>query len=179
MWKAVYTKPRHEMKVARRLEGMGINVYAPTQVVLRQWSDRKKRVRVPVFNSYVFLNCETLEELSVLQTSGVVNFVKRLGQVAQIRDSEIQQIKDFLSGYESVKVEENNTLSLGDKVIVTDGAVKGRRGAVTGFQRHKARLVLEDLGLEIIAEVPVASLIKDHDREADSNNPNRRKSFHF
>ena len=52
-WRAVYTKPRSEKKVAERLEEQGSEVYCPTQINLRQWSDRKKKVSAPVFPSYV------------------------------------------------------------------------------------------------------------------------------
>ena len=85
-WYAIYTKSRSEKKVATRLQEMGISVYCPTQTVLRQWSDRKKKVTEPVFRSYVFVQFkDEAERLAILQTYGVVAFVRYLKQIAVIK----------------------------------------------------------------------------------------------
>ena len=52
-WYALYTKPRWEKKVAKALEKIGIIVYCPMITEVRQWSDRKKKVTLPLFKSYV------------------------------------------------------------------------------------------------------------------------------
>jgi len=62
-WMAVYTKPRSEKKVAERLEKAGIEVYCPLQTVIKQWSDRKKKIKIPVFPSYVFVHVGESERL--------------------------------------------------------------------------------------------------------------------
>ena len=54
-WLVIYTKPRSEKKVSQRLKEMGIMIFCPTVTTVRQWSDRKKKVEVPLFNSYVFV----------------------------------------------------------------------------------------------------------------------------
>jgi transcription antitermination factor NusG len=159
-WKAIYTKPRHEKKVAKLLENKGIEVYCPLQEVVRQWSDRKKKIKDPLFKSYVFVRCHDAEELSVLQTAGVVAFVRYLRKVATIRDSEIQAIREFLSGYENVRIEQLSDWKVGDSVEVTEGSMKGRTGEIAGFQGSKARLVIAELGLQLIAEVPLGQLEK-------------------
>ena len=45
-WYALYVKPRSEKKVATRLTNLGFEVCVPTQQVMRQWSDRKKKVEI-------------------------------------------------------------------------------------------------------------------------------------
>ena len=47
-WYALYTQPRQEKKVVSRLEQLGIEVYCPLLIQVRQWSDRKKKVEVPL-----------------------------------------------------------------------------------------------------------------------------------
>ena len=50
-WFAVYTSPRTEQKVAERLEKEGYEVYLPLVTTLRQWSDRKKKVKIPLMRA--------------------------------------------------------------------------------------------------------------------------------
>ena len=47
-WFVLYTKPRTEIKVSQRLSVLGIENYMPTRVEVRKWSDRKKKIIVPL-----------------------------------------------------------------------------------------------------------------------------------
>lgn len=159
-WKAIYTKPRHEKKVAYRLENKGIEVYCPVQTILKQWSDRKKKVTEPVFRSYVFLKCNEEQELKVLQTLGVVQFVKYLGKVAIIKEHEINLIRDFLAGYENVQISNLEDWKKGDFVNVKDGNMKGLYGEILSVKGNKARLILNEMGIQLVAEMPLGRLAK-------------------
>jgi transcription antitermination factor NusG len=55
-WHVVYTMPNSERKVATAIAEMGIEPYLPLHKVMRQWSDRKKKLLVPLFPNYVFVN---------------------------------------------------------------------------------------------------------------------------
>ena len=59
-WFALYTRHRFEKKVAARLEDKGIESFLPLHTVLRQWSDRRKKVEEPLFNCYVFVHINHL-----------------------------------------------------------------------------------------------------------------------
>ena len=54
-WHVLYTKPRHEIKALERLAKKGFEVYCPMKTTLKQWSDRKKKVSVPLLPSYIFI----------------------------------------------------------------------------------------------------------------------------
>ena len=56
-WFVVYTKPRTELKVSQRLSVLGIENYTPTRMEVRQWSDRKKKIVVPLLPSMVLGEC--------------------------------------------------------------------------------------------------------------------------
>src|SRR5215211_2634080 len=92
-WYAVYTKPRWEKKVADLLTRKQIENYCPLNKVKRQWSDRKKIVMEPLFQSYVFVRVPKNMLTMVRETSGVLNFVYWLQKPAIIRDEEIDLIK--------------------------------------------------------------------------------------
>lgn len=159
-WKAVYTKSRHEKKVSKLLVSLGIEVFCPLQTVIRQWSDRKKKVAEPIFRSYVFLKCDNDFEHAVLNTSGVVAFVKRLGEVALIKDHEISVIKEFLSNYKNVKIEDISKWELGSSVSINEGPMKGQQGLISDIKGNKAKLIIEEMGIQIVAHIPIMSLSK-------------------
>jgi transcription antitermination factor NusG len=170
-WFAIYTKSRTEKKVADRLADQHIEVYCPTQTVLRQWSDRKKKVTVAVFPSYVFVRFkDDVERLRILQTPGVVNFVRHLGADAKIRPSEIEAIRALLGEYEVVSVEPIKT---GDKVQIKHGGMKGQEGKVIKTQKDRVIVYIESLGLSLKAEISTAKVKKLGEEEEKSG------KYHF
>ena len=54
-WYVIYTKNRHERKVAEQLERVGVEYFLPCINAVRQWYDRKKIISVPLFPSYIFV----------------------------------------------------------------------------------------------------------------------------
>lgn len=74
-WFVIYTKPRCEKKIAQKLEALGIEVFCPLITTIKQWSDRKKKVEIPLFSSYIFLKIAEAKRKDVFQISGVLNYV--------------------------------------------------------------------------------------------------------
>jgi transcription antitermination factor NusG len=147
-WMAVYTKPRSEKKVAERLEKIGIEVYCPLQTVIKQWSDRKKKVKIPVFPSYVFVHIEESERLTVLSDTGVMNFVFWLGKPAVIREEEMDMIQSF---HESEDVEFLEVLDYkkGNVIDILEGPLKGNKGKVFEITKKQVTLLVESLNMVI------------------------------
>lgn len=171
-WFAIYTKSRMEKKVADRLADQHIEVYCPTQTVLRQWSDRKKKVKVAVFPSYVFVKFQDdHERLKILQTPGVVNFVRYLGEDARIRPIEIDAIQNLLGEYEEVSLE---PIKEGDKVQIQHGGMKGQEGKVILTQKDRVIVYIESLGLSLKAKLSKAK-VKKVGKEED----NKSGKYHF
>ncbi|HET8753747.1 MAG TPA: UpxY family transcription antiterminator, partial [Salinimicrobium sp.] len=112
-WYVLYTKPRHEKKVAVALEKMDVEVFCPMITEVRQWSDRKKKLQVPLFKSYVFVNIEEKERHEILTVSGVVRYLFWLGKPAIVRDVEIQTLRSWLNDNRIENVEVHN-LNPGD-----------------------------------------------------------------
>ena len=103
-WYVVYTKPKWEKKVAEQLNEAGVECYCPLITRMRQWSDRKKKVEVPLFNSYVFVQLAESDRNSVFISSGVVRYLFWLGKPAIVQDAEIETIKSWLTGPNSDSV---------------------------------------------------------------------------
>ncbi len=102
-WTAFYTMPRSEKKTAERLIERGYEVYCPTRTVVKQWSDRRKKVSEPFFTSYLFAKVNEKLRNEILKDRGVVSNVFWLGKPAIIREQEILAIKSFLEGFPMLK----------------------------------------------------------------------------
>lgn len=161
MWYAVYTKPRWEKKVADLLTRKQIENYCPLNKVQRQWSDRKKVVMEPLFQSYVFVNISNLEKTAVRETTGVLNFVYWLQKPAVIRAEEIDIIKKFLNEYHNIHLQKS-TVSLNDKVRIIGGPLMMREGNVLEVKNKTVKVILPSMGYTLVAEIQKANLEKVH-----------------
>ena len=147
-WYALYTKPRQEKKVATRLEQIGIEVYCPLIIQVRQWSDRKKKVEVPLLPSYVFVKLTLQDRDKVFQVPGVVRYLYWLGQPAIIRDNEIRILQEWLQN--TITSFEVKGIQQGDSFEIPSGPFVGKKGVVYKVEKHHLILVLEGLGVKII-----------------------------
>jgi transcription antitermination factor NusG len=150
-WYVLYTKPRNEKKVTERLEQLGFTVYCPLVEVIKQWSDRKKKVQEPLLPSYVFVRLEEKMRDQVFQVAGVVRYLYWLGKPAIVRDSEIETLQSWLlNGNQKLQVQ---PLQPGSKITLTEGLFNGMEATVKEFRGRKVQLILESLGIVVIMEV--------------------------
>ncbi|PWA04872.1 UpxY family transcription antiterminator [Flavobacterium psychrotolerans] len=146
-WYVIYTKPRNEKKVTERLEKVGINVYCPLVTQIKQWSDRKKKVQVPLFNSYVFVEVSEKERDIVFQVTGVVRYLFWLGKPAVVRNDEIAALRESLkNNLSEVTV---TSLQAGDLMHIPHGPFQGKEGIVKHVNKNSLQLVLRELGVLI------------------------------
>ena len=146
-WFVVYTRPQQELKVAEQLSAMGITNYCPTITLLKQYSDRKKKVSKTLLSSYVMVELEEKERNKVFTCCGIVRYLFYLGKPAVIPAFEIDLMQDHLNGvYNDIKV---TTLSVGDSHTITQGPFSGVKGKVVETDNTKVKLELASLGMRI------------------------------
>ena len=146
-WFVVYTKPQQELKVAGQLSAMGITNYCPTVTLIKQYSDRKKKVTRPLLSSYVMVQLDYKERNKVFACNGIVRYLFFLGKPAVVPANQINLMQDYLNGvYNDFKV---TTLSVGDSHTITDGPFSGVTGKVVETNNTKVKLELTSLGMQI------------------------------
>lgn len=123
-----YTKSRHEEKVRDRLVKKGYEVFLPMQQVVRQWSDRKKKVRVPLFNAYIFVFEAEHAIEQIVQTPGISWNVRHNDRPAVLHQKEYDLINRFLETGLLIETYDTQSLKAGDFVVVAEGPLKGTRG---------------------------------------------------
>lgn len=157
-WYAIYTKSRAEKKTLTQLQQRGIEAYLPIQKKLRQWSDRKKWVELPLFNSYIFVKISEKEYYDVLQTPGVVRYITFNGKAAKIRDEQIEFLKKLLGSEQELEISEHQ-FNVGAKVKVVVGVLHGMTGELVDVKNSKRFLVrFDQLGQSIILNIPTVYL---------------------
>lgn len=146
-WYVIYTQPRNEKKVVERLEKLGIDVFCPMITQVKQWSDRKKLVTVPLINSYVFVNIKEVEREEVLKVFGVIRFVFWLGKPATARQVEINALKKLLN--DKISHFEVNEYKEGDSITISSGLFQGKEGKINKISNNSFQLILKELGVLI------------------------------
>ena len=145
-WFVVFTKSRAELKVSQRLTVLGIENYTPTRIEVRQWSDRKKKILVPLLPSMVLVNIHKKEVNKVFEVAGVVRYLFEKQKRAEVSNEEVLAMKYYL---ENTYYSKQKELAVGVTVKVplleeeaTILSVKGKKclaqlkklGAIVSFQ---------------------------------------------
>lgn len=140
-WYAIHTRPRHEKITATELEQKGISTFLPLVTHIHRWSDRRKKVELPLFSGYAFVNIVPAAEVrvSVLRTHGVLSFVGSHSQGTPIPENQIQGIRTLLAS--TIPFMSHPFLKIGQRVRIRGGCLDGVEGIVTR-QNGDRRLVV-------------------------------------
>ena len=145
-WYVYYTKSRWEKKIRKYLIERSFEVFLPQHKVMRQWSDRKKKVEVPLFNSYIFVRSNENEIHDVLQIPGIVKNLKYNGAPAVLHEKEYKAIIGWLSTGLMIEVEGlSDNFEVGEKVKVLGGAFKGLEGEIRRVDDDTCCLILNSI----------------------------------
>ena len=146
-WYALYTRSRYEKRVEKLLREAGVEVYLPLMTVYRRWSDRMKRVEVPLFNAYLFVRTDPSDQLhyySILQTPGVVRLITFEGQPVPVPDHQIEALQRLSAeGYDLQPAD--TPLPPGTPVEIKQGPLKGIRGEVVSSGSNKLLIIRLDV----------------------------------
>jgi transcription antitermination factor NusG len=132
-WYAVQTVARHEKRVATQFVEKQIVTFLPLLPQVRQWSDRQKKIDVPLFSCYTFVRIIPTAEnyVNVLRTPGVLGFVGNKGQGTPIRSEEIETLRTTIR--EKIPCHAHPFLKIGNRVRIIGGCLDGIEGIL---KRH-------------------------------------------
>jgi transcription antitermination factor NusG len=125
-WYALYTRHQHEKNVARALGGKGFEVFLPLYTAIHRWKDRDKKLSLPLFPCYVFLQNPSERWQSILVTPGVHSVVGFAKRPATIPSAEIESVRSVVGS--CLKVEPHPFLKCGERVRLTAGPLVGLEG---------------------------------------------------
>lgn len=127
-WYALHTRARHEKVVEQRLNQKGVTTYLPMVTEVHRWSDRKKKVQLPLFSCYLFakLAPTKVDRLRVLCVDGVFSFVGPGGEATPIPEAQIDSVRGLIEG--GLPCTTHPFLKVGQRVRVRSGALDGVEG---------------------------------------------------
>lgn len=127
-WFAVWTRSRQEKSSAAMLDAIGIPHFLPLKSEVRQWSDRRQTVTVPLFSGYLFVRINPARDgrLQVLKTPGIAGFVGNRTGPLPVPDLQIEDIRTVLET--RVECIVLPLLNEGDRVRVMRGPLAGVEG---------------------------------------------------
>jgi transcription antitermination factor NusG len=154
-WFVIKTNPRAEKKVYERICSLGIETYLPLITTIRQWSDRKKKVEIPLLNSTLFVHCSESELVRIYNVQGFHSFLYYLKKPAIVRDYEINNLRILLKEQIEYQTTESDKIIKGDKVEVIRGPFQGLIATSIEIDRsHKLIVEIEGLEQKFIVHVP-------------------------
>ena len=146
-WYVLHTKPRSEKKVEEKLLSLGINAYCPTRTEIRYWSDRKKRIEVPVLPSMVLINIDDNEINKVFKCSSVLRYMFWLGRRAIVKQSEIDILKKYLNGDYNFINSKLSGIKVGDNFSLS--SFNNEKGIVNRISNNNIWIYLKSIGYSV------------------------------
>lgn len=120
----------------------GVEVFLPLVSNLRRWSDRNKRVDLPLFPGYEFVRISPAPRTyySVLQTPGIARFVGKTGEeLLSIPDKEIEDIQRALAA--NCQCSETRFFKVGQRIRIRGGCLDGLEGILLAENGKRSLVV--------------------------------------
>ncbi len=144
-WYAVHTKSRHEYKANFALAQKNITTFLPETEVWSKRKDRKKKIFIPLFPGYLFIEIFCLDnekKLAVLKTSGVVSILGQKGNSVPIPvpDDKINAIRRLIETKADIFT--IKFPKVGEPARIIDGPFSGLEGTVISSDFKKELFVI-------------------------------------
>ena len=144
-WYAVHTRSRHEAKVCTGLGQKSIETFLPLIETWSRRTDRRKRISVPMFPGYLFVELPAVDNvvrLEILKTPGVVKILgkPRGAEPIPVPDEKINAIRRLIES--KVEIQHYQYPKVGEGARITDGPFKGIEGVVIRTDYKKDLFVI-------------------------------------
>ncbi len=134
-WYAVYTRSRHEKRVAQQFTYRAVETFLPVYETVRRWKNGRHLIQLPLFPGYAFVRIALRDRLDVLKIPGVVRLVGFNGTPTPLAEEEVESLRRALAG--GMRAEPHPYLRVGQRVRITAGPLAGREGIL---MRRKGNL---------------------------------------
>lgn len=144
-WYAVHTRSRHEDRAYAGLLLKSFQVFLPKFEVWSKRKDRKKKILIPMFPGYLFvqlLSPDNTTKLDVLKTFGVVRILGKPGgaEPIPVPDATIEAIQRLVQS--KVEIQQFQYPRIGEPALISDGPFKGIEGVVISTDYEKELFVI-------------------------------------
>ena len=132
-WYAVRVQSRFENVVSAALRGKGYEEFLPLYRAVRRWSDRQKKIDLPLFPGYLFCRFNPDRLLPILITPGVVQVVSAGKTPIPVAEEEIEAVRRILGS--GLLAQPWPFLRVGSRVYIERGPLAGLEGIITSAEK--------------------------------------------
>jgi transcription antitermination factor NusG len=148
-----------EHSVNLQLQNKQYESFLPTYKVRRRGYDRIRETDLPLFPSYLFCRFPVLKRLPVLTTPGVMGIVGAGNEPVPVNDEEIAALQRIVKL--NLRADPCKYYSVGQRVRIDEGALRGIEGIITGFAGHQRLIISVSLLQRSVAvELDAAALFR-------------------
>jgi transcription antitermination factor NusG len=144
-WFAVQTRARNEKVIAERLQEQGLTTFLPLVTEIRIWSDRKKKIELPLFSCYVFVKLvfgNNEARMRVYRTNGVFGIVSMRGEAIPIPEEQIEALRTVVT--KKVSWSAHPFLKIGQRVRIRSGSLNGVEGVLLSRDGDRTLIISVD-----------------------------------
>jgi len=144
-WYAVQTRARNEKVISERLKEQGLITFLPLVTEIRRWSDRKKKVELPLFSCYVFVKlvfANSEERMRVFRTNGVFGIVSMGGEPIPIPEEQIEALRTVAT--QRISWSAHPFLKIGQRVRIRGGSLDGVEGVLLSRNGDRTLIISVD-----------------------------------
>lgn len=138
-WFAVQVMGRREKMTHGLLQFKGYESFLPLYQCRRHWSDRIKKLELPLFPGYLFCRLDLSHRLPVLTTPGVVGIVGTGKAPVPVSDGEIAAIQSIIDS--RVPAQPWPFLHAGQRVTINYGPLQGLDGIILKLKTNYRLIV--------------------------------------
>ena len=144
-WYAVHTRSRHEGKVSTSLAQKSIPTFLPKIDVWSRRKDRRKKIQLPMFPGYVFVQVDQADNQSRLDILKTPRVVKILGTARgnipiPVPDEKIEAIRRLVDS--KVEIQHYRYPKAGERARILDGPFRDIEGMVVKADPRKDLFVI-------------------------------------
>jgi len=159
-WFAIKTRPKAEKMLHGMFAKKQIEAYLPILQLVRRYTRKIKKVNLPLIPCYLFVKVTKNEYVSVLETDGVLGFVRFSKDLLAIPEREIDILRRITG--EQIEVEVTPIeWKEGDEVEILQGNLAGIRGILVEKKgKHLVTVDLQHIGFSLKIDIDPKNLIK-------------------
>ncbi|MGM0649605.1 MAG: UpxY family transcription antiterminator [Bacteroidota bacterium] len=162
-WMVVFTKSRCEKKLHHILTKEGYESFLPLYTTLHQWSDRKKKVELPLINGVLFLKTNVKNLRMVYQNPFVSGILKEFGKPGIVKEEEIKNLKIIASEWNNDIIESHSAFNFrsGDYIEIKHGPFAGITGNLVNINgKHRLVVHIKSINVDFLINVPKSQVKK-------------------
>ena len=166
-WFALQVRSQRENHVASHLAGKGYEFFLPLYTSRKRWSDRIKKIELPLFPGYLFCRFNPYDRLPILKTPWLLQIVGFNHIPTPVDDEEISAVRKLVAS--GATAEPWPFMAVGERVRIESGPLRGAVGLLTQLKgNHKLVVSISLLQRSVAVEIDSALVIPERSTKRSS-----------